>query len=107
MIRGNFSINVPVPPPGLRPRCPSLRMALSWTTITECSSPFAPGTLTGPFFTNGAWTFESGSYTFAGSVGSVSSTFGYYYGNWQLPGVGQSKLQTKWHHHRSQLPGRL
>jgi Tfp pilus assembly protein PilX len=47
----------------------------------ECSSPFATGTLTGPFFTNGAWTFETGSYIFTGKVGSVSTTFGYDFGN--------------------------
>ncbi len=78
---GNFSLNVPVSPG-------STTVAFSaWGTFldqyTECSSPFAPGTLTGPFFTNGAWTFEPGSEgTFQGSkMGSVSSTFGYYYGN--------------------------
>jgi hypothetical protein len=41
-----------------------------------CSSPFAPGTLTGRFFTNGAWTFEPGTYTFTGALGSVSTQFG-------------------------------
>ena len=76
---GNLQINVPVAPG-------SNTLAFSaWGTFldqyAECSVPFAPGTLTGPFFTNGAWTFEPGSYTFSGSVGSVSSTFGYYYGN--------------------------
>ena len=45
----------------------------------ECSSPFAPGTLTGPFFTNDAWTFQnSGSYTFTDKIGSYSPTFGWY-----------------------------
>ena len=76
---GNLQINVPVAPG-------SNNLSFSaWGTFldqyAECSTPFAPGTLTGPFFTNGAWTFEPGSYTFSGSVGSVSSTFGYYYGN--------------------------
>ena len=76
---GNLQINVPVAPG-------SNNLSFSaWGTFldqyAECSTPFAPGTLTGPFFTNGAWTFEPGSYTFTGSVGSVSSTFGYYYGN--------------------------
>ena len=76
---GNLQINVPVAPG-------SNTLSFSaWGTFldqyAECSTPFAPGTLTGPFFTNGAWTFEPGSYTFTGSVGSVSSTFGYYYGN--------------------------
>jgi len=45
---------------------------------TECSTPFAPGVLTGPFYTNSAWTFEnSGSYTFTGMLSSVASTFGW------------------------------
>ena len=45
----------------------------------ECSgSTLVPGTISGPVFTNGAWTFgNSGSYTFTGKVGSVSSTFGW------------------------------
>jgi len=46
---------------------------------SECSGSFlVPGTITGPVFTNGAWTFgNTGSYTFTGKVGSVSSTFGW------------------------------
>ena len=75
---GNLQINVPVAPGSTT--CPFPPRELS-DQYAECSTPFAPGTLTGPFFTNGAWTFEPGSYTFTGSVGSVSSTFGYYYGN--------------------------
>jgi Tfp pilus assembly protein PilX len=49
----------------------------------ECSgSTLVPGTISGPVFTNGAWTFgNSGSYTFTGKVGSVSSTFGWQGGN--------------------------
>jgi Tfp pilus assembly protein PilX len=45
----------------------------------ECSGSYlVPGTITGPVFTNGAWTFgNTGSYTFTGKVGSVSSTFGW------------------------------
>jgi Tfp pilus assembly protein PilX len=59
----------------------------AWGTFidqyAECSAPFAPGTLTGPFFTNGAWTFSPSSpgYNFTGKVGSVSTTFGYYFGS--------------------------
>src|SRR6266478_2978030 len=45
---------------------------------TICSSPFVPGTLTGPVFTNGAWTFsDAGTYIFTDSVGSVSGTAGF------------------------------
>jgi len=46
--------------------------------FTICSSPFVPGTLTGPIFTNGAWAFsEAGPYIFTDSVGSVSGTAGF------------------------------
>jgi len=38
------------------------------------------GTISGPVFTNGAWTFgEGGAYTFTDSVGMASSKFGYQY----------------------------
>jgi len=45
----------------------------------ECTDgDLVAGALTGPVFTNGAWTFaNSGSYTFTGTIGSVSPTFGY------------------------------
>jgi Tfp pilus assembly protein PilX len=44
-----------------------------------CSGTLVPGTITGPVFTNGAWTFGTGGagYTFTDPVGSVSSNFGY------------------------------
>ncbi|HKF21168.1 MAG TPA: hypothetical protein VKE93_06340 [Candidatus Angelobacter sp.] len=46
-----------------------------------CSGTLVPGTITGPTFTNGAWTFgTSGNYTFTDPVGSVSSNFGYNFG---------------------------
>jgi hypothetical protein len=46
---------------------------------TECSgSTLVPGTITGPVFTNGAWTFgTSGKYIFTDKISSYSSTFGY------------------------------
>ena len=52
-----------------------------------CSgSDLVPGTITGPVFTNGAWTFgNSGSYTFTDKIGSVSPQFG-----WQSGGCSQS-----------------
>jgi Tfp pilus assembly protein PilX len=41
-----------------------------------------PGTITGPVFTNGAWTFsDAGSYIFTDSVGSVSGQAGYSFSN--------------------------
>lgn len=36
-----------------------------------------PGTITGPVFTNGAWNFGTGKYTFTGSVGSANAKAGY------------------------------
>ncbi|HEX7284929.1 MAG TPA: PilX N-terminal domain-containing pilus assembly protein [Candidatus Angelobacter sp.] len=43
-----------------------------------CSGTLVPGTITGPVFTNGGWTFGStGSYIFTDSVGSASPTAGY------------------------------
>ena len=49
----------------------------------ECSGSYlVPGTISGPVFTNGAWTFgNTGSYTFTGKVGSVSPTFGWQAGS--------------------------
>ncbi len=46
-----------------------------------CSGSYlVPGTISGPVFTNGAWTFgQGGNYTFTDSVGSASSQFGYQY----------------------------
>ena len=57
-----------------------------WGTFIDqypiCSAPFVPGTLTGPFFTNGAWTFDtSGPYIFTDSTGSHSAKAGYDFGN--------------------------
>ena len=54
-----------------------------------CSgSTLVPGTITGPVFTNGAWTFGTGgSYTFTDQVGSVSSNFG-----WQSGSCSQSAV---------------
>lgn len=47
-----------------------------------CSGTLVQGTITGPVFTNGAWTFGTGTtgYTFTDPVGSVSSNFGYQIG---------------------------
>jgi Tfp pilus assembly protein PilX len=43
-----------------------------------CSGTLVPGTITGPVFTNGAWTFgTSGSYIFTDTVGSHSANLGY------------------------------
>lgn len=52
-----------------------------------CSgSSLVAGTISGPVFTNGGWTFgNTGSYTFTGKVGSVSPKFG-----WQGGSCSQS-----------------
>jgi Tfp pilus assembly protein PilX len=54
-----------------------------------CSgSTLVPGTITGPVFTNGAWTFgDSGSYTFTDTVGSVSAQAGYAHNNGKCDAV--------------------
>lgn len=46
-----------------------------------CSGSYlVPGTITGPVFTNGGWTFgTAGQYVFTDPVGSVSATAGYYF----------------------------
>jgi Tfp pilus assembly protein PilX len=47
-------------------------------SFAPCSGTLVPGTISGPVFTNGSWTFgTSGPYTFTGSVGQVGSTAGY------------------------------
>jgi Tfp pilus assembly protein PilX len=47
-----------------------------------CSAPFVPGTLTGQFFTNGAWNFgDSGQYIFQNSTGQANGQASYWHGN--------------------------
>ena len=74
---GTFTINVHVGPAGSTQES-FADFGTFINSYTECSTPFAPGLLTGPFFTNSAWTFEnSGSYTFTGKLSSVGTTFGW------------------------------
>ncbi|HVO58806.1 MAG TPA: PilX N-terminal domain-containing pilus assembly protein [Dongiaceae bacterium] len=47
---------------------------------SACSADLVAGTITGPVFTNGAWTFGTGNYIFTDTVGSVSGTAGYDFG---------------------------
>jgi Tfp pilus assembly protein PilX len=45
-------------------------------------STLVPGTISGPVFTNGAWTFgTTGNYIFTDTVGSVSAKAGYQFGS--------------------------
>ena len=46
------------------------------TNFTDCQGPLVPGTMTGPFFTDGQWNFGNNSnpgYTFTDSVGQVGA----------------------------------
>jgi Tfp pilus assembly protein PilX len=54
----------------------------------DCQAPFVPGTLTGPFFTNGQWNFgdsnalgSSTKYVFTDAVGQVGSNTSWWHGN--------------------------
>jgi Tfp pilus assembly protein PilX len=67
---GYITFNVTGPPPT------QMSFASYGTFLDQyasCSAQFVPGTLTGPFFTNGEWNFGSGTYIFTDSVGSHSS----------------------------------
>ena len=46
------------------------------TSFTACQGPLVPGTMTGPFFTDGQWNFGNFSnpgYTFTGSIGQQNA----------------------------------
>lgn len=54
------------------------------TNYTACQGALVPGTMSGPFFTDGQWNFgnfTSPSYTFNGSVGQVSNQVSYINGS--------------------------
>jgi Tfp pilus assembly protein PilX len=60
------------------------RSFAAWGTFLNenniCDAELIGGTITGPQFTNGAWTFGADqSYIFTDDVGSVSSVAGYYF----------------------------
>lgn len=67
----------------LTPAAPMQLSFAAWGMFIDqyqvCSGGFlVPGTITGPVFTNGGWTFgTTGAYTFTDPVGQVSPTFGY------------------------------
>jgi Tfp pilus assembly protein PilX len=71
----------------LKPAGPAAASFAAWGMFIDqwpiCSgSTLVPGTISGPVFTNGAWTFgDSGPYTFTGTVGSVSPRAGYAHNN--------------------------
>lgn len=78
---GNLVLNVHVAP-AAAPTTSFAAWGMFIDQWNECSGgDLVPGTISGPVFTNGAWTFgTSGSYIFTDKVGSVSSTFGYDFG---------------------------
>jgi Tfp pilus assembly protein PilX len=73
---GTMTFNVAVKPAG-----PVVTSFASYGMFIDqfsvCSADLVPGTITGPVFTNGAWTFGTGSYEFTDPVGSVSGVAGY------------------------------
>src|ERR1700730_3689105 len=85
---GSFIINATLVPAG-----PVSTSFAAWGMFIDqwqvCSgSTLVPGTITGPVFTNGAWTFgDSGAYTFTGTVGSASAKAGYSHNNGTCNGV--------------------
>jgi Tfp pilus assembly protein PilX len=81
---GTLIINATlVPDSGIKKSFAAYGMFIDENTICN-GSTLVPGTISGPVFTNGAWTFgTSGKYIFTDSVGSVSSKFGYQFNNCQ------------------------
>lgn len=54
------------------------------TNFGDCQGPLVPGTMTGPFFTDGQWNFGSFTnpgYTFTGSVGQVGGNVSWWANN--------------------------
>ncbi|HXC32187.1 MAG TPA: hypothetical protein VNZ56_06910 [Verrucomicrobiae bacterium] len=52
------------------------RWAAFITNFADCQGPLVPGTMTGPFFTDGQWNFGNFSnpgYTFTGSIGQAGA----------------------------------
>jgi Tfp pilus assembly protein PilX len=78
---GNITVNVGIGQNGTKAQS-FAGWGMFIDQFPECTDgDLVGGTLTGPVFTNGAWTFASGSsYTFTGTIGSVSPTFGYDFG---------------------------
>jgi len=54
------------------------------TNFASCQGPLVPGTMTGPFFTDGQWNFgnfSSPGYTFTDPVGQANATVSWWNGN--------------------------
>jgi len=74
---GNIVVDAPISFAGGKTSFAAWGMFIDQNQI--CSgSTLVPGTITGPVFTNGAWTFgTSGNYVFTDPVGSASAQFGF------------------------------
>ena len=73
---GNIVIDATLSAAGTKTSFAAWGMFINNYTI--CSSQLVPGTITGPVFTNGSWTFgNSGKYIFTDAVGSANSKAGY------------------------------
>ena len=76
--RGNMMVTVNLTPTG-----PQTTSFAAWGMFIDqfaiCSAYLVPGTITGPVFTNGAWTFGATNqqYIFTDPVGSVNANLGY------------------------------
>jgi hypothetical protein len=85
---GSFIINATLPAAG-----PVNTSFAAWGMFIDqwavCSgSTLVPGTITGPVFTNGGWTFgDTGAYTFTDPVGSVAGQAGYSHNNGKCDAV--------------------
>jgi Tfp pilus assembly protein PilX len=75
--RGSVIVNATLKPVNSQTSFAAWGMFIDQWSICN-GSTLVPGTISGPAFTNGAWTFgTSGSYIFTDSVGSASSNAGY------------------------------
>jgi Tfp pilus assembly protein PilX len=75
--RGSVIVNATLKPVNSTTSFAAWGMFIDQWTICN-GSTLVPGTISGPAFTNGAWTFgTSGNYIFTDTVGSASSTAGY------------------------------
>ena len=92
---GNLILTVPVKPAGSTTTSfAAWGMFIDDGTICDGSS-LVPGTISGPVFTNGAWTFSTaGQYIFTDSFGSVSPKLGYQFNSSCQQSTGASYTQS-------------
>ena len=79
--RGSIIVNATLIPVNSKTSFAAWGMFIDQWTICN-GSTLVPGTISGPAFTNGAWTFgTSGNYIFTDSVGSASANAGFQFSN--------------------------